>query len=376
MVTWQVIMAAGLALATLIAARSSAQVWTRITLWPMILILGVFAACTCTSVAPERSVERFSLMPLLAMVFPSVQIAGQNTTASRLMASICLACGLVIAADVMLARFAGWSLFQGTVRMTTRAAGSQGNANDVTAAVLLLPLAWLALSPACRRTGYLIASLCTAPAWIFSAGRQALLGWTVSCMWPLLNRARSWRARVFSMSLVTAVVAVAVLAVPPLRNRVLATLDSGLGVREQLMAFGLWQWTQHPWMGSGPGLYGEAYTRAVRDGWTWRGEPLPAVGMPWAHSLPVEVLVDLGVVGGLALGVVATLALRRSLAMRRRPNGVPATLIVGETMSVAILLVGLVDLTFIKGWFQILFWLALGLLWTDSTTERIRSPLP
>jgi hypothetical protein len=90
----------------------------------------------------------------------------------------------------------------------------------------------------------------------------------------------------------------------------------------------------------------------------------------------VEVLVDLGVVGGLALGVVATLALRRSLAMRRRPNGVPATLIVGETMSVAILLVGLVDLTFIKGWFQILFWLALGLLWTDSTTERIRSPLP
>jgi len=373
MVTWQIVTAAGLAAATLMAARSSDHVWNRVTLWPMFAIVGVYAICTWASLDPRRSVERFALMPLLAIVFPGVQIAGQSATVTRLMASICVACGLLIVVDVVLARFAGWTLFQGAVQVTTRSAGSQGNANDVTVAVLLLPLAWLVVPTTNRGVGYLIASLCVAPAWIFSAGRQALVGWTVGSIWPHLNRTSSWRGRMISMGLVAAVLVVAVLTVPPMRSRLLNTLDSGLGVREQLMAFGLWQWTQHPWLGSGPGLYGEAYAQAVRTGWTWRGESLLPVGMPWAHSLPVEVLVDLGIVGAVALGVVSGLGIRRSLAMRSRPDGVPATVIAGETMGLAILVVGLVDLTFIKGWFQIVFWLALGLLWTETPAKR---PVP
>jgi O-antigen ligase len=152
-------------------------------------------------------------------------------------------------------------------------------------------------------------------------------------------------------------VAAAVAVVPAARSRTLETVRTGLGVREPIIAFGLSLAADHPLTGVGPGLFGSYYAREALDGWSWRGQPLPKVGMPWVHCLPVEVACEYGLVGVCAFGGVAAAAVRRAWIAARAgdPMGRGAL-----GMLAAFLLIGLVDLTFIKDWVRCEAWVAAG----------------
>jgi O-antigen ligase len=128
-----------------------------------------------------------------------------------------------------------------------------------------------------------------------------------------------------------------------------------------LTAYGVTLFVDHPVTGIGPGLFGQYYQRDARNGWSWRGTPLPKVGMPWVHSLPVEVLCELGVVGGLAFAAALVVAVRRAWRARIGSGLQGRVAVAVLAVLAAGFVAGLVDLTFIKDWVRCLFWLVLGL---------------
>lgn len=130
------------------------------------------------------------------------------------------------------------------------------------------------------------------------ASRQAALAWIAGLSAIAVLRLGRRRALVV-ITLVLFVVGGAVAFTPPLRARAMQTWREGAGIREPLAVYGLELFAQHPITGIGPGLFGQYYMRDVREGWSWRGKPLPKVGMPWVHSMPVEVLCELGIIGAL-----------------------------------------------------------------------------
>ena len=83
--------------------------------------------------------------------------------------------------------------------------------------------------------------------------------------------------------------------------------------------------------------------------------------MPWVHCLPVEVLCETGIIGGLvAMAVVGggLLSVRR-MALRGAEGRALAAAIVASIAAAAIM--GLVDLTFLKDWVRCCWWLVLGM---------------
>jgi len=168
------------------------------------------------------------------------------------------------------------------------------------------------------------------------------------------------RAVIAVLAIVVALAATVALT-PALRARAAETWREGAGIREQLTVYGMELFAEHPVTGIGPGLFGQYYQLDAREGWSWRGTPLPKVGMPWVHSLPVEVLCELGLIGAVAHAATLWLVVRRAWCARRSPglDGQVAVAVLAVLAAGA--LAGLVDLTFIKDWVRCCFWLAVGL---------------
>ena len=351
-------------------ARLSVSRWDRLTVWPVIVLLAAYALGCWASVDQPRSIARFATMPLFAMTFMAVQVAASDARALRTLALAGVAAMLAIVVDVAFARATGQALFHEGAASMLRTAGSQGNPNDLAAASLLLPLAWLA---APRRGMVICYAACAAVvslAWVLSAGRQVAIGWFVAALVPVMMQV-GWKRGMWMLASLSAVAAVAIMIDPYLRSRVVETMQSGLGDRMPLFVFGLWQWWQRPWLGNGPGTFGELYLQAVAADWSWSGIVLDRFGRPWVHNLLIEVLDDLGIVGAVAFTLVLTAAagrIRRSLSGDDSSRRVAIAAI---ATGLAIAAVGLVDLTFIKDWFRCVFWLALGLAFLpERLSER------
>ena len=357
-------------LVMLVAARFTPTHWNRLTLWPILLLLGVYAIGCLASVDRDRSIARFVTMPLLAMVFVAVQVASAEVRAFRVLLLVGVAAMLAIVADVCFARFTGRTLFHEGTASTVRTAASQGNPNDLAAASLLLPLAW-AVVP--RRGAVLCFSLVAAMAslvWVLSAGRQVAIGWVVATLVPLAMHLGLKRSAWVVLGL-AALAAVSFGLDPFLRTRLGETLESGLGDRKPLIAFGLWQWWQRPWIGNGPGTFGELYLRAATADWSWNGLTLQRVGMPWAHNLIVEVLSDLGLVGIAAFGVVIVAAARRVRSALAGDTNRRRLAIAAAALGLTVAAIGMVDLTLIKDWFRCVTFLGLGLAFVPQGAKSI-----
>jgi len=343
----------------LYAARCDpAARWRQVTVWPMLVVLGSFVLSIVTCQLPGLAIERSATMPLFALTFLAVQVClwDQRTTRALWVAFGCVA--LVMSVDILAQRVTGVSLLRGLPAQGSIMAGSQDNTNDMAAASLLLPGALAAFNGV--RHGVTWRSMLTAlvvPVWVLSASRQAFGAWLFSVLSMIIQR-RNMRATVASASVVVVIAIAIVASVPTARSRVAETVQKGLGVRESLIVLGAELAWQHPVTGIGPGLFGQYYLREVRNGWTWRGESLPTSGMPWVHCLPLEVVCEYGAVGALAFGSVTLVALRRGAraAWAGDPRG---RAVLG--MLLAVLLVGVVDLTLIKDWVRCEVWICLGL---------------
>jgi hypothetical protein len=354
-----VIPLAALGLLALGAARFDREGrWARVTAWPVVLVLGAFAVSILRCRLPGMAIERSASMPLYAMAFLAVQVCMWDARVARALVFVIAAVALVMSVDITVQKLTGTSLVRQVRLGSARLAGSQGNPNDLAAATLLVPAGFAALSGA-RHAAFaqVLYAAAVAPAWIFSVSRQAFGAWAVSCVGNALSVGRSRRVAWVAVGVLVAA-AIAVAAIPAARARAFETARRGLGEREAIVAFGAHLAAENPMTGIGPGLFGSYYGTAALEGWSWRGQALPKVGMPWVHCLPVEVACEYGVVGLAAFGGVAAAALRRSWHAARagEPIGRAALL-----MLAGFLLIGLVDLTFIKDWVRCEAWVVAGL---------------
>lgn len=344
----------------LCCARLEAQTWDRLTLWPMIVLLTAYAIGCFTSIDSARSVNRFTTMPLFAIVFVAMQLASADRVVLRTVLWAGVITMLAIVFDVAVSRATGRSLFHNEAVSAVRTAGSQGNPNDLSAASLLLPLAWAVVPRRGHVVWYMGFAIAAAFAWVLSAGRQVAIGWAVATLVPIVLQL-GWKRSAWIILPLVGLVGAVIVIDPSLRIRMTETLQNGFGDRKPLIVFGLWQWWQQPWLGNGPGTFGELYLRAAAADWSWHGLTLEHVGMPWVHNLSIEVLCDLGLVGAAAFGAVVVGAWRRIHSALAASPECRTLAIVACAMGLSILAISAVDLTFIKDWFRCVFWLALGL---------------
>jgi len=334
--------------------------WATVTCWPVIVVLATILISIFACRLPRLALERSTTSGVFALIAISVQIAFWNRSALMLILLSCAALIGTMTGDVIWQRVTGQSLLGAVPGGSVNLSGSFGNRNDLTVVSLLLPLA-LALVSQSKSVWIVLtmAGVGGVPVWL-SSSRQALLAWFTSVSIVLVSRLSRRRAVGVLCAVACAVVLVVVLT-PALRMRAHQTLREGVGIREQLTVYGLRLFAQEPLTGIGPGLFGQYYRLDAESGWSWRGTPLPKVGMPWVHSLPVEVLCEVGVLGSLAYGAVITMVVHRCWRRRRMP-GLNGRVAIGTLACLASgAVVGLVDLTFIKDWVRCVFWLAIGL---------------
>ena len=341
------------------AALLDPAAWSRVTLWPLVATLAATAASAANCEAPEVAVARTLPLPIMALAFPVTQVLMHRPVTRRIVGGLALLALALVAADLLWTWLRGWTLFSGMRQPQRRVIGSQANANDVAMTSILLGMACLAWRTRFSGVRTSIAAMLAAVCWMLAASRQALAGWCAALIASSAAGPRRRRSLLVAAAVAVAVAAVAV-ANPVIRMRAEQTLRDGLGMRPALLAVGGWAFLAHPLTGNGPGMFGETYEQACALDRTWAGAELPRIGMPWVHCLFLEFACDTGILGLAAYGATMLAALRRAVRARRRDHTDPVAIAAISTLA-AIAVMGLVDLTMIKPWFQLLFWMSMGL---------------
>lgn len=351
-----------------------------IAVWPPIAIVGAWGIACAFGAAPLTSLDRSYGLALYAFCFIAAQAIVWDPKVFRMLMWAVLLTVLACVADVGLQWGAGESLFTGTPKKHTGFHGSQGNQNDLACVSILLPLTSAALPGTAGVLLYLGMVLITAPVWVLSKSRQIALGWMVGAMPPLVPRvSRKWLVAIAIGVIGCMVIAVALS--PELRARIALTATRGLGDRGPIFGFGLWLFTKYPFAGIGPALFGNFYIPAALSGWTWMGEKLQTIGMPWVHSLPIEVLCETGLVGASVMCAVLWAAVRRLRKAWKSAAADRTALMAVITAAGCMATIGLFDLSFIKDWVRVCFWMILGLCFAqwgqpESAAESERGSSP
>jgi hypothetical protein len=102
------VLGAGVVLGARLACPAA---WSRVVLWPVLVVLGVYGAAAALGSNPALSAQRFSSLPLQALIFPCVQLCALRR---RTLAALLVAAAVAVVAmafDGAWARFAGGSPF-------------------------------------------------------------------------------------------------------------------------------------------------------------------------------------------------------------------------------------------------------------------------
>jgi hypothetical protein len=372
---WYMKVTTGMGIAVFVGCLLERVLGNRdLVFWPMFAILGSWALSIWGCLFPGPAFDRSLGMFVYAPLFLAGQAVQRGVVTRRAVPWLAFACVSTIAIDLMWQVRTGYSLIREVrVQLDPRRifegwifnhqAGSMTNKNDLAVMSILLPLcvATLRTWPAMVIAG--MAFAIASSAWIVTASRQILLGWALSLVGVLAPRIgvnRGRRIMVVVSITVFGAIAVISLALPGIRIRILEVLQNPLADRGMPIAYGLKLFLDQPLFGVGPSLYGHHWVVGVREGWSFLGNPLPARGMPWAHCLPVEVLCELGLLGFTGIGVsLMGAASRLRRAWRAGSIGRDHVLAYGVALC-CMMLVGLIDLTLIKDWVRVCFWLLLG----------------
>jgi len=353
------LLALGIAMISLMYADPQRR-WRQVTIWPLIAILAAWGIAIYRCPMAQTSLERSYGLGLFALCFIAAQVVAWHPRLLRALMWAVLLTVLVCVADVAVQWGVGESLVRGQPKRHAGFHGSQGNQNDLAVVSVLLPLTSAAMAGTRGVALYIAMLAITAPVWILSKSRQIMLGWFIGALPPLAARIRRKWLLAAAVGLV-ACTAAAVLLSPELRARAAQTASAGLGERGPVFGFGLELFTAHWVDGAGPGLFGNYYLSALKAKWTWMGQRPPPIGMPWVHSLPIEVLCETGVIGALAMLASLAEAVRRLFRAWRSAATDRTLLIAIITAAGCMATIGLIDLTFIKDWVRVCFWMILGL---------------
>jgi hypothetical protein len=229
---------------------------------------------------------------------------------------------LFAAVDTAIQYGTGADLF-GVRAFGPRLSGFLPHPNDAALWAVLLPFTPWLLWPV---TGALI---------LVSHSRMALAGALVVCV---LLAPRAWRWR---LGLGLGALFAGLLVVWVQLGHVGQTNGTA---RLGMWLVGMEMFTGAPWFGQGPARFVDFYLPLLRQlgPHPW-GIPAEWAFVPWAHNLGVEVLAERGVLGLLALGLPLL------WVWRQGDSRVRAGL-------AAFLVMGLVDLTFLKPWVVGVYW--------------------
>jgi len=298
--------------------------------WSVLAWVAAGALATLFSVAPHLSIagepsQREGILTTLALAGLALATPAAHRDERDVRATLVV----VLASGVGAAVYAQLQLagldpihWQGqhTYGAVLRPAGPLGNPillGDVLAAVLPLPLVWLArrrtdaawLVPAAALVAASLVMTLSRGAWLAAVVGGAV-GVTLACK---AGGSRSRALWTSAASLAPALLLAAFRAAGPIAAR-LGEGAHGHSIegRAAIARGALALWRQRPWLGVGPDAFGVAFPR-VQDASLWREE---WIGVPvHAHEAALQVLATLGVAGLLAgaawLGAAA-LAWRRA----------------------------------------------------------------
>jgi O-antigen ligase len=346
--------------------------------------LAIFAAATAASVwwSPLRETSLARVGPgfVLMLLHPAAQVVGSSRRGRMALALTALAVVATTALDLLSQRFVGTSLLLGIPRPAgqRRLAGSLPNPNEAAFVAVLAPLACAVFVGAVLRGQAMLwrwfatasaavvfaASLVTA--WL-TGSRAILMGLFLAAFTVLAACRRRWAAALVAVAM--AGVGVAWIAdLGSIRVRIAETLRIGDDPRMRTWAIALDAFEERPWIGQGPCVFFEI-NEATRAGARERGWETPVGGMPWAHSIPIELLCERGLLGLAAAGlVVASAVAGLARGWRARQERLWTLGVAGALAS--LLAMSLVDLSFLKDWCSILVWTVIGLACGAGDADR------
>lgn len=360
--------AAGAVTVALVLSDSTSR-WRTLVWWPVAVILAAWALSISTCQFPAEVLTRCWGMALYASLFFAAQISCWSERGRRMLVLAVIAVLATIALDLYW-QIDTWRSLVREVRAPvifwrgkwsfSQQSGSLGNMNDQAVVGVLAPLALITLPTAWSWVLVAFASACAGYVALVGASRQLLIGLCAGAGIASSLRIGRRRGLWIAGGIMLAVAAIA-LAHPGTRARIMEVAVRPLGDRGVPMAYGLSLAAKNPCLGIGPTLYGHYHTQGIREGWTFAGEPLPQYAMPWVHSLPIEIACELGAVGVVAYGAVLWAFTRRVRQAILRTGPARNLGIAVAASAAAMAAMALIDLTFVKDWVRICWWLVLGL---------------
>jgi O-antigen ligase len=158
------------------------------------------------------------------------------------------------------------------------------------------------------------------------------------------------------------------------RHRLAETLAPQQESRLRTWSIAWNAFTERPWFGNGPAVFFEV-NEASRKLPQVPGWETPAGGMPWAHNIPLEILCERGLVGALTLALVITQLVWNLRAALRSPTQRDwAAAVAASAASFGAM--SLLDMSFLKDWCTVCFWLTCGFAAAAAADARSREAQP
>lgn len=333
---------------------------------PLVLFALSAALSTVFSEFREESLARVAYAPIALLLFLAAQEVAVTLAAYRRLLVVLGVVVVLIGADGVYQFTTGTSLLGGSLPFRGRVSGSLPHPNDLALIPILMPVALASVidRPAWWMSRILLAAFPVAFATaILSQSRNAWLGLAVGL--GVLGAFSVRRKPVLIAGALAAALFVLAYAfdvgnVPERARKILDT------PREPRIGHWLVAWEmfkEAPLLGKGVHTFGEFYLPYLDRIRLPAHIPPEIAYIPWAHNLYFEILAERGLLGAVGfavpLGAIAVLLAR---ALRPAAPTVVRMIALGVTAGLlSFLAQGVFDLTFLKDWVLLVFWLLAAL---------------
>jgi len=320
------------------------------------------ALSIATSSNPSLSLSASLYTPFAALIFLAAQQVMISPEAWRRLGVVFLGLIGMLGVDGTYQTLTGVSLFGDQPTFAERTRGSIPHPNDIALVPLLAPFALAAVAGRRSRIVAWVGALClplAAVTLIGSSSRTAWLGTAVAvAVWGLLAGRRRIGVTVL-VSLAASFGLALVLDVVGIRERL---LNPEIGGRLGLWRVAWQMFTEAPLLGQGVHVFDDFYPSyldrvSLPEGYT------PETGyVPWAHNIYLELLAERGLLGFASFAALVGAMLGRVVSAARRGGREHRlyTAALGASVG-SFLAMGMLDLTFLKDWVLLLFWLLAAL---------------
>lgn len=334
---------------------------------PLVLFAVSMVLSTLLSELPAQSLARAAYAPIGFLVFLAVQEVAVTLAAYRRIFLVLAGVVLLLGVDGTYQFLAGRSLFGGNLPFRGRISGSLPHPNDLALIPIFLPaaLTLLVQNPAAWTSRLVLFGLPFALATvILSQSRNAWLGLAVG--FATLVACGRRRKPVLAVAALAAALfglgyTLGVGNVPERAHKILETPHEPR-IGHWLVAWAMFK--ESPVLGKGVHTFGEFYLPYLQK---IRLPPniTPEVAyIPWAHNLYLEILAERGLLGAVGFGapLLGVILLLRRFLRRDSPQEVRMIVASLAASLLSFLAQGVFDLTFLKDWVLLVFWLLAALV--------------